>query len=765
MPVKKRLKKIVKEDVKKVGIEVKKNWKKIIIVSAIIFFILAVILSIAGIKISFTIYDRLVLNLNPADSSFNIANDEKQNITFLVSIKDSIFCSAECGYEFYDRSDNQLVDKGSYTLKDKGSFSKMYEIVPYDKGSGQKIYNFDVECKDIDTFLCATHGLSRKKSSFITLNYELTSNERLIKENLKPIFAQSFSNINNASKKLQYAGSIFNKTDIIGSRYLIEDYNKALDKLNKTLLDIKNISDLWSHEDYITLDKLYSKNFLNKTFSMYQTSAKIVDSIVKQIEKQNILINQYNMIKDYFFEINDLYGYYYNGDKSKELYHHLDYIKTSFDEDKYNSIDGFDGDILNISYTAYSLNETFGQNYEHYNEEGSNITASEYAKKCDLGYCENLTNNYCLDLNRLFGEFANKTYDMNLNFSNKPYYLVNNNSVRILVSNESEKFYEKYCLNNHSFKNIENISEISIDYNISTIDIIQNELTENLPSCCVYGKCSACCISEKCKDDPKLYPVLLIHGHSLLKRDDPEPLLDMFSKIQYQMQGDNYLNAGTILFESSIYNYKEGDWGLSGFPVSAKASYYYDYSYSLGKYIYITRNVDNLDTYAIRLNDIIKLLKYRTGKSKVDIIAHSMGGLVARRYIQIFGEDSVNKLILIATPNNGISGSVKGFCDVFGEKRECEDMYDDSLFMGKLDDPNYKVQGVKIYTISGSGCNTDGSDGDGVVTLESSKIKETGSYVVDGVCDDAYARGLHNELLDIDKYPKVYDHIKDILAK
>jgi pimeloyl-ACP methyl ester carboxylesterase len=48
--------------------------------------------------------------------------------------------------------------------------------------------------------------------------------------------------------------------------------------------------------------------------------------------------------------------------------------------------------------------------------------------------------------------------------------------------------------------------------------------------------------------------------------------------------------------------------------------------------------------------------KRRTGKGKVDIVAHSMGGLVARAYIQsddYLSRDDVDHLVMVGTPNHG----------------------------------------------------------------------------------------------------------------
>jgi hypothetical protein len=91
-------------------------------------------------------------------------------------------------------------------------------------------------------------------------------------------------------------------------------------------------------------------------------------------------------------------------------------------------------------------------------------------------------------------------------------------------------------------------------------------------------------------------------------------------------------------------------------------------------------------------------------------------------------------------------------------------MYDDSVFMKKLNDPNYILEDVELFTISGSGCQTAGEDGDGVITMDNSLVPYATSFIVEGVCDDTYGKGLHNDLLDIDKYPLVYEYVKEALG-
>lgn len=57
--------------------------------------------------------------------------------------------------------------------------------------------------------------------------------------------------------------------------------------------------------------------------------------------------------------------------------------------------------------------------------------------------------------------------------------------------------------------------------------------------------------------------------------------------------------------------------------------------------------------YAHTLDSAITKIKKETNSEKVDIVAHSMGGLIARYRIEKIRDDDVGKLIMIGTPNHG----------------------------------------------------------------------------------------------------------------
>lgn len=66
------------------------------------------------------------------------------------------------------------------------------------------------------------------------------------------------------------------------------------------------------------------------------------------------------------------------------------------------------------------------------------------------------------------------------------------------------------------------------------------------------------------------------------------------------------------------------------------------------------------------LEEKIEEIKTQTGSDKINIIAHSMGGLLAKEYIRQKGKDSIDKLIFVGTPHVGAPKAGKTV--IFGDR-------------------------------------------------------------------------------------------------
>lgn len=267
--------------------------------------------------------------------------------------------------------------------------------------------------------------------------------------------------------------------------------------------------------------------------------------------------------------------------------------------------------------------------------------------------------------------------------------------------------------------------------------------------CCLEGTCMTCSKQEK-------YPIILVHGHAFADTTSPELSVAAFQSFATRLQDDGYVYAGNAFPREALSGITRNEYAQLPAPLVFTATYYYDSYQEEGELSFVPTKSESIEVYALRLRDVINVVQHKTGSDKVIIVAHSMGGLVSRKYLQFFGDDEVATLIMIGTPNAGVSGKVRSLCDVTGAARECQDLAQDSLFLAKLNAA--QQPSIPMYTLAGRGCD---GDFDGIVSVESVALPNAENFVYDGVCGDIY---LHSAMLEPDMMPQVYDKILELLS-
>ena len=133
---------------------------------------------------------------------------------------------------------------------------------------------------------------------------------------------------------------------------------------------------------------------------------------------------------------------------------------------------------------------------------------------------------------------------------------------------------------------------------------------------------------------------------------------------------DNSLTVDKVIGEKPLFDYTksliEEFAGQDYIENQDLFTFPYDWRYGVsGKY---GDNTDNVDKLKEKIDEILS----QTGASKVDVIAHSTGGLLLKKYIMDNPESHhVNKAVMVGVPNLGAAKAVKvlvagdGF-DIFG---------------------------------------------------------------------------------------------------
>jgi len=132
----------------------------------------------------------------------------------------------------------------------------------------------------------------------------------------------------------------------------------------------------------------------------------------------------------------------------------------------------------------------------------------------------------------------------------------------------------------------------------------------------------------------------------------------------------------------------------------------------------------DIKNYSSTLQQGVSEIIQETGAKKVNIVSHSMGGLVARWYIEkLGGTDNIGKLVMIGTPNHGLSPAnlFSGSDNMAGSQ-----MAPNSKFLKEL---NSQIPTLKIpyYILASDDYWTLDDDtffakGDGLITFNSAKL-------------------------------------------
>lgn len=230
------------------------------------------------------------------------------------------------------------------------------------------------------------------------------------------------------------------------------------------------------------------------------------------------------------------------------------------------------------------------------------------------------------------------------------------------------------------------------------------------------------------------YPIILLHGW-------------LGTAIDFNSYADKLHEDGIAKKKGVIDNNTNMSVCPDGWPkaVSVRAEYYFDYNKNKG-----------IEAYAVELQRAVDLVTNCTNAEQVIIIGHSMGGLVARKYMIDYGDEKVHKLITLATPHHGFNNFtdaelVMKVLDIFTGRGvvEVRQMKPHSDFLNKLNlaDKDYrdKIVSIGTYTVGNDTSKIFDlsflSGSDVVVRLDSTKLEGTKHYQIRG-CS-------HTEITDL----------------
>ncbi len=716
--------------------KVKVSRKRIFLLvgSIIIFALLLLTFAQIYLNLNLLLGNDVLINLDADKDFIAIKNGEQGEVAFTTSVRTNPFCSAHCIYSFTDVSTGEIIDHQSFELRAVDPLKKYYTVTT-EKGEGSKLYRYSVTCTSNRTFFCQTEGKPRARFLTVALNHTLNETQSAAKnrsrealeelENDRIMFLERAASINRTYSNI---------TDYLSYEDIRPNVTQGLRRYEVALTGFRQV---WDSEEYIKLSEDID------AWEGYQEMTTVL-----RVEESNLrnAINMHNA------------------------------LRSALDTMKDNLSSRFLISNASLRHALFDAAETLNDSIEYFNGEATVRTKQRVVQQ-SLDEIEQITERAQEAHEDAFEEHNETLVNASrvlCSITQCPYVFKNSHNTTQELCEDTDNFYTIYRTLNTSQQALivtapqnctlsgpYNITSIQVpalayrDVNRSTQD--PRDLPENPPQCCALGSCEPCCPGDGCTE----HPIVFIHGHAISEDTPPDYNIDSFNNLQAKLEDEGIINMGRI----SLYDYLDlprNVWGQFSKPVSLKISYYYDiYSEHDTSIIVATKN-ENLDTYAVRLNDIIESVRFKTQSDKVIIMAHSMGGLVARRYMQIFGSEHVEKIMTFGTPHNGTYGIIADLCPVFGGELECRDMHHGSLFLNKLN--SKPLPDIPFYNAVAVGCDMGMGSGDGVILNRSAWLPGARNFQINGSCQGPDT--LHTEFIkNADEGSKLYNIVLRFLAE
>lgn len=721
------------------------------------------------VYVNFLLGHDISVSLSVTPQDVWLLNGENSTLNVLATVTTNPFCSAQCSLFF--ENDANLVLNETRTVLPTRPFRTSFVLNAKKLGSGTQVYRAHLACQSTSSLLCRTEGITTTRTTLVTLHHTPNEEDQQRINELSTQFRDESLKFNDLTNVAESLIALIENASFLDLTNHSENVTRLLTKLNQTLLETRT---LWETQDLSQLKKQQQE--LQTISAQSQEALRNWNDLIdKELQRYYAILGRLNTTLRAVDEVRT------NLFVNEKLWKHTN--RTLFD---------IGTRIITFSKTrTISEKETAIRSAEALSVALNNSVRDAIQEEISRRFQN------AQDLKRLLCS-ANCTVQLQNATKNEIQNETNNetqsgleNETPIAIQHQMQETtlfdacaYQERAWNNvkntSSFENASGANSTQLTFVIDGMNITllarcvfvnttfahvprpvfseinlkahkqeqQVALNWDIPAsqCCSKGECKSCC--NNCE---QYYPVVFLHGHAFNKALSFEYSLDAFSKIQSRLEQDGFLKAGAV----TMYTTTNHSWKELPFAVSIKASYYVDQFQEAENYV-VQANSENIETYAVRLKEIIERISSLTGRQKVILITHSMGGLVARRYLQLFGSLNVKGLIMIGPPTNGLQDTFAKYCHISGNNRECDDLRTGSLFLRKLATSQVFVP---TTILAGSGCDTGGMDGDGVIQLNDTLLQGSKTIIINGTCTDRYP--LHTTMLDTDVHPEVYLAIKE----
>ena len=758
--------------------------RRVISVLVILLLVLAILLYA---KLHAMITQDLVITLTPTTRAVTLVNGETVPVSFNLRTNNYLFCEASCDATTTDLSTSRVVAEQRGLLLRNSNASVEFSVTAPARGEGQLLYSLVVSCANLERASCRRGGEPHTATALVTIDYTLTPVEAAARQKAfvdVPYYLSLVKQLDEDVLRLEHA-----VRELRGVRRVsldgLENLSGIVAARDEHLVKAVQLNSLWVSESYASIGEVPSTAVvatvneatavLERISAYVAAQHALVDSLGRSLRRMDSLERARKVFSAHddplanrpaaLFSALERLSFRTSEEPSRDVFtrrtaaFEIENETTRLLETATALLrsDTVAAESLAIAERARVASVESVNTTNASTSSSSTASASATTSSAASPSASPAASSASFSLSASLSLFNDACESLRVAVDALPENVTPLHSSSALLERCAAVFSNASLLDPGALEALEGLSFILIDVSaFNATSIVEASLPLPRPACCALGECNAC-------DGSGRLPVLFLHGHSMNERNAPEYSTGAFNAVKQRLEAEGlYVDAGLLTPYDAHSELPRGVWGRSPSPVAVTGTYYYDTYLQGSSYILSLEKSESIDTYAIRVKDLVQTLKERTGSDQVLLVTHSMGGLVARRYAQLFGSGSVAALVMIAPPSNGVDSNVALLCPFFGADKECGEMTAGSPYLAKLNDPG-KRPDVPMFLIIGEGCEMGDASGDGVVTVTSAELPGVPATYVSGSC--VGSETFHTSMLDPERYPDVYDQLKVLLEK
>ncbi len=293
----------------------------------------------------------LAVTVTPEQRPLSAYHGQSIRTSFTIS-NNNVLCSVSCDVSLRDRSSNRVIQSSNIRMNAGRPIDYNVDVTAPSKASGgisgQTIYNLNFDCIEISSLTCWTSSTD-EATALITLNYDLTPEERSAKTFIDSNKDRIKTSLESIEKKIYNINSKFNA---LARNVLVTDLKSKLQSFSNDFSSAKRsydtIMEFYDNLDFLRARDNYNQNLPPLTSNLDGNLDGLNNDLEERIRRHNELVVLLSSVASEVTQAIKLANII-DDESISTISSTFESLSIRFNEGSFQSYDGVESELRSIS--------------------------------------------------------------------------------------------------------------------------------------------------------------------------------------------------------------------------------------------------------------------------------------------------------------------------------------------------------------------------------------------------------------------------------